>query len=94
MSWRQSSGRDVCNRCRTVADLGRPVYVGPMTGAFYCESCADSVLGQRLDGQPVPRVIAHGMDTFDARAMGEDLRRRILAKRRGEPTPADARGWE
>ena len=84
MSWRESSGRECCNRCRVDVQLGAPIYVGELTPSFWCETCADQVLGQRLDGQPCPKVRSVGdLDAFNPKVMGAKLREAILARRRG-----------
>lgn len=82
MSFRQSSGRDLCNRCRQTPDLGAPVYVSDRTpGACWCEGCALEVLGQAPDG-PVPLVrVAGDMDTFNVPLMAAQLRAAILQRR-------------
>ena len=58
MTWRQSSGRDVCNACRRVVDLGAPLYVGERTPATWCEACAATALHQTLsDSVTVPKHV-------------------------------------
>lgn len=84
MSWRESSGREQCNHCRTVIDLGAPLWCGDLTPSFWCEKCSDQVLGQRLDGQLCPKVRHVGTSsTFDPKAIGAKLRAAILARRKG-----------
>lgn len=84
MSWRESSGRECCNRCHKVVDLGAALYVGEVAAAFWCEACAGEVLGKSIDGQSVPKVRAVGdMDTFNPQVMGAKLREAILKRRKG-----------
>jgi hypothetical protein len=91
MSWRESSGRESCNVCRKPVDLGAPLYVGEHTPSFWCLNCAASTLGLSPDG-PVPKFRSAGdASTFDAAAVGAELRRRIMARRRNEPLPFDAK---
>jgi hypothetical protein len=91
VSWRESSGRERCNVCRNVVDLAAPLYVGERTPSFWCLACAASALGLSPDG-PVPKFTAVDAGLkFDATAMGANLRKRILARRAGEPIPFDAR---
>lgn len=81
MSFRESSGRETCNTCRRVVDLGAPLYVGQHTPSFWCADCAATVLGVSVSG-PVPKVRPGPMRDFDAKAMGAELRKRIEARRR------------
>ena len=72
MSWRESSGRESCNRCHSVVNLGAPVYVGEVTPSFWCEGCAGTVLGQAPDGPcPKVRAVAGGGKTFDVAAIAD-----------------------
>lgn len=83
MSWRQSTGRDDCNRCRRVVDLGAALYVGEHAPSTWCEPCAAEVFGKSPDG-PVPKVRSvSGASTFDPKAIGARLRAAILARRKG-----------
>lgn len=49
MPFRQATGRETCNACRKRLDVGAPVYVGELTPAFWCESCA-AEMGKTPDG--------------------------------------------
>jgi len=70
MSWRAASGRESCNRCRASLALGASVYVGEITAAYWCESCALEVFGKRQDGT----------DTAPARDAGMDSASSLLAQ--------------
>jgi hypothetical protein len=64
MPFRQATGRETCNDCRSRIDLGAPVYVGDVTGMRWCESCAAANLGRTVEG-PVPAVLGlRGMDSI------------------------------
>jgi hypothetical protein len=86
MSWRQSSGRETCNRCRRVVDLGAPLFVGPLTGATWCEADAGEVLGQYVDGHDLP-VHAAPMVGLDEAGAGK------ISELRAKYAPKVARNW-
>lgn len=56
MPFRQATGREKCNDCRCIPDLGAPVWRGDLTPAIWCASCAAANLGRTVDG-PVPRTV-------------------------------------
>ena len=81
MTWRQSTGKDVCLSCRATVDLGAPLYVGELTPGLWCLPCAQSDLRRTPDG-PVPVKQPTGnFAGFDIKAMGAKLRAAILEKR-------------
>lgn len=85
MNWRESSGRESCNRCRQTIDLGRPLYVGQLTRAYWCERCAGEVLGMTLsDSVEVPKVrpVADSYSRFSREEMAAKLKAAILARRK------------
>lgn len=60
MAWRASNGRECCNDCRQIPDLGAPVWRGDYTPAIWCEPCAN-VFGQTLDDEgPLKSLTAMG----------------------------------
>ena len=69
MAWRASNGRECCNDCRRVPDLGAPVWRGEFTPAIWCEPCAN-VFGQTLDDDgPLKSLTA--MAGLDKRAIAK-----------------------
>ncbi|MBP8273643.1 MAG: hypothetical protein KAY59_04395 [Acidobacteria bacterium] len=80
MSFRQASGRETCNSCRKRLDAGAPVYVGELTPAFWCESCALEM--GKAPGGPVPAV--RPVDGMEGIAAGT----RALAKKYRFTPPA------
>lgn len=69
MAWRASNGRDCCNDCRQIPDLGAPVWRGDYTPAIWCEPCAN-VFGQTLDDEgPLKSLTA--MAGLDKRAIAD-----------------------
>jgi len=77
MPFRQSTGRENCNSCRRPIPAHEPLYAGKHTPATWCEGCARDRLGEVIEGD-VPKTLPKGMAGFDVKAMGAELRGRIL----------------
>lgn len=71
MSWRESSGRESCNRCRKAVDIGAPLYVGEHTPCFWCEACAADVFGVTTAGLGPALHAVDGMGGLDKRAIAK-----------------------
>lgn len=60
MAWRHANGREQCNDCREVQDLGAPVWRGEYTPVIWCQPCAG--ISGVSGGEPVEGPAMAGLD--------------------------------